>query len=32
MRMMTEEAAKEEPETALTVLDVAEIVASRLAK
>jgi Fe-S oxidoreductase len=32
MRMMTEEAAKEEPETALAVLDVAEIVAGRLAK
>jgi Fe-S oxidoreductase len=32
MRMMTEEAAKEEPETAMDVLDVAEIVAKQLAK
>jgi Fe-S oxidoreductase len=32
MRMMTDEAAKEEPETALAVLDVAEIVARSLAK
>jgi Fe-S oxidoreductase len=32
MRMMTEEAAKEEPETAMTVLDVAEIVARSLVK
>jgi Fe-S oxidoreductase len=32
MRMMTEETAKEEPETAMEVLDVAEIVARSLAK
>ena len=32
MRMITEEAAKEEPETAMVILDVAEIVANRLAK
>jgi len=32
MRMITEEAAKEEPETALEVLDVAEIVAKQLVK
>ncbi|MGE5220163.1 MAG: (Fe-S)-binding protein [Chloroflexota bacterium] len=32
MRMITEEAAKEEPDAAMAVLDVAEIVASRLAK
>ncbi len=32
MRMITEEAAKEEPETAMEVLDVAEIVAKQLAK
>jgi Fe-S oxidoreductase len=32
MRMLTEEAAKEEPETAMEVLDVAEIVAKQLAK
>ena len=32
MRMMTEEAAKEEPETAMEVLDVAEMVARNLAK
>ena len=32
MRMITEETAKEEPETAMEVLDVAEIVAKSLAK
>ena len=32
MRMITEETAKEEPETAMEVLDVAEIVARSLAK
>jgi Fe-S oxidoreductase len=32
MRMITEEAAKEEPEAAMEVLDVAEIVAKQLAK
>ena len=32
MRMITEEAAKEEPETAMAVLDIAEIVAKQLAK
>ena len=32
MRMITEEAAKEEPETAMEILDVAEIVAKQLAK
>ena len=32
MRMITEEAAKEEPETAMEVLDVAEIIAKQLAK
>ena len=32
MRMITEEAAKEEPETAMEVFDVAEIVAKQLAK
>jgi Fe-S oxidoreductase len=32
MRMITEEAAKEEPETAMEVLDIAEIVAKRLRK
>jgi Fe-S oxidoreductase len=32
MRMITEEAAKEEPETAMEVLDIAEIVAKQLAK
>ncbi|HMA79719.1 MAG TPA: (Fe-S)-binding protein, partial [Candidatus Binatia bacterium] len=32
MRMITEEAAKEEPETAMVILDVAEIVANRLDK
>jgi Fe-S oxidoreductase len=31
MRMLTEEAAKEEPENAMEVLDVAEIVAKQLA-
>ena len=32
MRMITEETAKEEPETAMQVLDVAELVAQRLQK
>jgi Fe-S oxidoreductase len=32
MRMLTEEAAKEEPETAMEVLDIAEIIARRLRK
>jgi Fe-S oxidoreductase len=32
MRMITEETAKEEPETAMEVLDIAEIVARNLAK
>jgi Fe-S oxidoreductase len=32
MRMMTEETAKEEPETAMQVLDIAELVAARLPK
>jgi Fe-S oxidoreductase len=32
MRMITEESAKEEPETAMEVLDVAEIVAKNLSK
>jgi hypothetical protein len=32
MRMITEETAKEEPETAMEVLDVAEIVARSLKK
>jgi Fe-S oxidoreductase len=32
MRMITEEAAKEEPETAMEILDVAEIVAKNLAQ
>jgi Fe-S oxidoreductase len=32
MRMITEEAAKEEPETAMEVLDVAEIIVKQLAK
>ena len=32
MRMITEEAAKEEPESAMQVLDVAEIVAKQLAR
>jgi Fe-S oxidoreductase len=32
MRMITEEAAKEEPDTAMEILDVAEIVANSLAK
>ena len=32
MRMITEEAAKEEPETAMQVLDIAEIVAERIKK
>ena len=32
MRMITEEAAKEEPETAMEVLDIAEIVAKNLLK
>jgi Fe-S oxidoreductase len=32
MRMITEETAKEEPETAMEVLDVAEIVAKNLQK
>lgn len=32
MRMITEEAAKEEPETAMEVLDIAEIVAKNLQK
>ncbi len=32
MRMITEEAAKEEPENAMAVLDIAEIVAKQLAK
>ena len=32
MRMITEEAAKEEPETAMEVLDVAEIIAKQLAR
>jgi Fe-S oxidoreductase len=32
MRMITEETAKEEPETAMEVLDIAEIVAKSLAK
>ena len=32
MRMITEEAAKEEPETAMEILDVAEIVAKQLVK
>ncbi|HEX9788867.1 MAG TPA: (Fe-S)-binding protein [Candidatus Binatia bacterium] len=32
MRMITEEAAKEEPETAMEILDVAEIIAKNLAK
>lgn len=32
MRMITEETAKEEPETAMQVLDVAEIVAARIQK
>ncbi len=32
MRMITEETAKEEPETAMQVLDVAELVAARLQK
>jgi Fe-S oxidoreductase len=32
MRMITEEAAKEEPEDAMAVLDIAEIVARQLAK
>ena len=32
MRMITEETAKEEPETAMEVLDIAEIVAKRLRK
>jgi hypothetical protein len=32
MRMLTEETAKEEPETAMEVLDIAEIVARSLSK
>ena len=32
MRMITEEAAKEEPETAMQILDIAEIVAQRIKK
>jgi Fe-S oxidoreductase len=32
MRMLTEEAAKEEPETAMEVLDIAEIIARKLGK
>jgi Fe-S oxidoreductase len=32
MRMITEEAAKEEPETAMEILDIAEIVAKNLQK
>jgi Fe-S oxidoreductase len=32
MRMMTEEAGKEEPEAAMEILDVAEIVANNLAR
>jgi hypothetical protein len=32
MRMLTEESAKEEPETAMEVFDVAEIVAKNLKK
>jgi hypothetical protein len=32
MRMITEEAAKEEPEAAMEVLDIAEIVADNLQK
>jgi len=32
MRMLTEETAKEEPETAMEILDVAEIVAQSLRK
>ena len=32
MRMITEETAKEEPETAMEVLDIAEIVAKNLQK
>jgi Fe-S oxidoreductase len=32
MRMITEETAKEEPEVAMEVLDVAEIIARSLAK
>jgi Fe-S oxidoreductase len=32
MRMITEETAKEEPETAMEVMDIAELVAQRLIK
>ena len=32
MRMITEETAKEEPESAMQVFDVAELVAARLQK
>jgi hypothetical protein len=32
MRMITEEAAKEEPETAMEILDIAEIVGKNLQK
>ena len=32
MRMLTEETAKEEPESAMQVMDIAELVAARLTK
>jgi hypothetical protein len=32
MRMITEEAAKEEPETAMRIFDVAELVAEKISK
>jgi hypothetical protein len=32
MRMITEEAAKEEPETAMQIFDVAELVAEKIHK